>query len=187
MQYTLDQRLATHCAPALAGVVPANLITLPRAEFPHLEQDLDRYQRAFACRGVCFYTLCACDRRQLILVYRPQQLSRVLEGEGVGELLAHWGYDLNQPLDQILEQLSRRVAGSPSFPHEIGVFLGYPVEDVMGFMEHKGQNFKLCGPWKVYGDVEAAQARFARMKRVSQRIRERMAQGSSLFEVFAVA
>ena len=57
----------------------------------------------------------------------------------------------------------------------------------MGFIENKGQNFKLCGPWKVYGDVEAAQKCFIRMQRVSQKIRERMEQGNTLFQVFAVA
>ena len=38
MQHTLDQLFATHCAPALTGVAPANLISLRRGDFPHLEE-----------------------------------------------------------------------------------------------------------------------------------------------------
>ena len=105
----------------------------------------------------------------------------------MGEILAPWGYDLSQPLEQVLAHLSQRVDQGGTFPHEIGLFLGYPVEDVVGFMEHKGQNFKLCGPWKVYGDVEAAKRCFARIQRVSQNIRERIDGGKTLFQVFAVA
>ena len=34
MERTLDQILAYHCAPALAGLKPANLVALSREEFP---------------------------------------------------------------------------------------------------------------------------------------------------------
>ena len=187
MQYTLDQLFATHCAPALTGVAPANLISLRRGEFPQLDAELRKYQRAFARRGICFSPLCSCARHELILVYRPRQLAKTLARPGVGEILASWGYDLSQPLEQVLAHLSQRVDQGGTFPHEIGLFLGYPVEDVVGFMEHKGQNFKLCGPWKVYGDVEAAKRCFARIQRVSQNIRERIDGGKTLFQVFAVA
>lgn len=187
MQYTLDQQFATHCAPALAGVAPANLITLRRGDYPQLEEELGNYGRAFARRGVCFYTLCSCARHELILVYRPQLIRQTLQREGVEQILAPCGYDLSRPVEEILDHLSQRVGQGGTFPHEIGIFLGYPVEDVVGFMEHKGQNFKLCGPWKVYGDVEAAKQCFTRMQRVSQKIRERMDAGKTLFQVFAVA
>lgn len=187
MQHTLDRLFATHCAPALAGVAPANLISLRRRDFPHLEEELRRYHQAFARRGVCFYTLCSCPGRDLILVYRPRLIRQVLERQGVSELLRPWGYDLTQSVEEILAHLGRRVRQGGPFPHEIGIFLGYPVEDVVGFMEHKGQNFKLCGPWKVYGDVEAAKVCFARMQKVSQKIRERIDAGKTLFQVFAVA
>ena len=47
------------------------------------------------------------------------------------------------------------------FPHEIGLFLDYPVADVVGFARKGGADWKLCGYWKVYHDVEAARERFA--------------------------
>ena len=40
------------------------------------------------------------------------------------------------------------------FPHEIGLLLGYPIEDVVGFIEQKGKNYLYSGYWKVYGEVE---------------------------------
>ena len=42
-------------------------------------------------------------------------------------------------------------AEAADFPHEIGVFLGYPLEDVVGFIRHRGKCFTCCGCWKSYG------------------------------------
>ena len=42
----------------------------------------------------------------------------------------------------------------------IGVFLGYPLEDVVGFIRHRGKCFTCCGCWKSYGDPAAAQQHF---------------------------
>ena len=62
-------------------------------------------------------------------------------------------------------QLSRRLCCSAEFPHEIGVFLGYPLSDVVGFIENSGRNFTCCGCWKAYGDPQAAQRHFAQLRK----------------------
>lgn len=51
----------------------------------------------------------------------------------------------------MLTRLAQRMEAVGDFPHEVGFFLGYPAEDVVGFIRNKGQNFKFCGRWKVYG------------------------------------
>lgn len=43
-----------------------------------------------------------------------------------------------------------------NFPHEIGIFLGYPLDDVIGFIEHKP--YYLVGDWKVYQNVNEAKS-----------------------------
>lgn len=45
-------------------------------------------------------------------------------------------------------------------PHEIGFFLGYPYDDVVGFIENKGENSLCSGCWKVYSRARDAQACF---------------------------
>ena len=69
----------------------------------------------------------------------------------------------------------RRGARGRTFrcPHEIGVFLGYPLEDVLGFIENGGRNCLSCGCWKVYSNECAALeafARFEKCKAVYQRL-----------------
>ena len=65
----------------------------------------------------------------------------------------------------MLTQLSRRLCCSADFPHEIGVFLGYPLGDVVGFIENRGKNFTCCGCWKSYGDPDAAQKHFDQLSK----------------------
>ncbi len=43
---------------------------------------------------------------------------------------------------------------SKECPHEIGIFLGVPLEDVESFIKHKGKNYLICGYWKVYHGLE---------------------------------
>jgi hypothetical protein len=59
-----------------------------------------------------------------------------------------------------LDCLRQKFEEFPQFPHEVGLFLGYPPDDVLGFMKHKGQNYKLNGCWKVYGNVDKAKTDF---------------------------
>ena len=65
----------------------------------------------------------------------------------------------------LLNQLADRLCCEGEFPHEIGVFLGYPLADVIGFIQNRGKNFTACGYWKVYTDPTAAQAEFDRYKK----------------------
>ena len=51
------------------------------------------------------------------------------------------------------------------FPHEIGLFLDYPLVDVIGFIRNTGKNCKCSGCWKAYGDPSAAQRHFAQLNK----------------------
>lgn len=85
-------------------------------------------------------------------------------------------------LDRLLTHLRSRFALTP-VPHEIGFFLGYPVEDVLGFIEHEGRDYRCLGCWKVYGDVRAAQRSFARYRRCARRCQRLYGTGVPLAEL----
>lgn len=183
----MDHLLAAHCAPALAGIKPASLVSCQRSQFPQLSRQLEEYRRAFAPKDVHFRILCACSKRYLLLVYRRRLLEQCLAQEKVVRLLEQFGYRREESLETKLDRLASRAAGQGGFPHEIGLFLGYPVEDVEGFIRYGGAGCKLCGCWKVYGDVPSASRQFARIARVCRTCVRRVEQGETLFEVFAVA
>ena len=102
-------------------------------------------------------------------------------------LLRQAGYPVlaNRPLNLValLSHLKKRLSQSEGFPHEIGLFLGYPLEDVIGFCRHKGEGCKLCGYWKVYGDVESARKSFALFDRCRELLFSHLLSGAPLQEL----
>lgn len=183
--YSFDLLLAEHSAPVLAGIKTANLISCRKEWYPNLPQMLEIYQRAFVSRGICFRILCSCDYRFLLLVYRPNRLLKDLGTKEARALLKRYDYPMHKGLDALLAHLSKRTADRKDFPHEIGLFLGYPVEDVRGFIEQRGKDCKLSGYWKVYGDVQAARRLFRQYDRCRDTARGYIERGMTILELFA--
>ena len=151
MERDFETVMIEQCAPVLAGLKPAGLF---------------RYEtrnRADLARRVAG---CIATRQYLVYVYRAAKLQTVLADAAVRGFLAREGYRLPEDAadcNALLDQLSLRLccaAEAADFPHEIGVFLGYPLEDVVGFIRHRGKCFTCCGCWKSYGDPAAAQQHF---------------------------
>lgn len=151
-----EYALAYHCAPSILGIKAADLFSWPREG----EQEIAVYADALRVRGIALRVLRRSQRRVLLMVYRPSCLERCLACSRVQQMLEQEGYPVHSGTETLLEDLSRRL-DAQDFPHEIGLFLGYPPEDVEGFCRCKGQNFKACGRWKVYGDQQAAERYFA--------------------------
>ncbi|MBS5144500.1 MAG: DUF3793 family protein [Butyricicoccus pullicaecorum] len=183
--YSFDLLLAEHSAPVLAGLKTANLISCRKEWYPDLPEMLTVYQQAFAARGICFRILCSCDYRFLLLIYRPERLLKDLESVQVRELLQRYRYPMYKGLDALIDHLSERTSNQKGFPHEIGVFLGYPIEDVYGFIEQQGKDCKLSGYWKVYGDVQAARRLFRQFDRCRDTTRGYVERGMTILELFA--
>ena len=187
MADAMERQLAAYCSPALAGIKQGSLVAFDRAQDPDLPRRLEVYRKAFAPRGLRFEIVCACKGRWLLLVYHRDALARYLSAPRVQRVLTRFGYRADAPLEALLVELRRRIAQSDGFPHEIGLFLGYPVEDVVGFVRNQGRGCKLSGYWKVYGDAEAASRLFDRLSRVCRAVTQRVEQGESLLHVFAAA
>ena len=73
-----------------------------------------------------------------------------------------------------------RLGESSEFPHEIGLFLGYPCEDVKGFIENKASSAKCVGCWKVYGDADKAQKQFELFKKCAKVYQQQFELGKPL-------
>ena len=65
-------------------------------------------------------------------------------------ICANRGFRTNLSPDAALERLSQRLCTQDAFPHEIGLFLSYPLGDVQGFIDNGGAHYKCSGCWKVY-------------------------------------
>ncbi len=177
---SFERMLAVYCSPTLAGVKPACLMACkPGACVPQ------KYENAFSKRGVRFVSIGTADGRRLLLVYDIKLLSRRLSDKEVREALFMFGYPMEEENPERLRRLIRRLSGTGDFPHEVGLFLGYPVEDVLGFVRNKGNGARLCGLWKVYGDEVYAKNEFNRLSRLCRNVTRRIERGEKLLEIFA--
>ncbi len=184
----LEEGLAFHCAPALAGIKPANLISCPKAEYPGFLHLIEEYNQALNGKDIYFQVVSQLERSYLLLVYRGRQLSSQLRRPEILCLLAQAGYPVECPLAAQLERLSQRLAEQKDgFPHEIGLFLGYPPEDVTGFLQNGGKNCLLCGHWKVYSHPERARKLFRRYDQCRDALCRRVALGMSISQLFQAA
>ena len=175
-----EEVVVRHCSPTLVGIKPACLISLDAAEYPRLPRTVGEYTRALGEKGLRFEVLCRCRRRFLVLVFRPKLLAEHLARPQAAQLLADADYPGDAPLSALLRRLRQRLLAGGDFPHEIGLFLGYPPEDVAGFMTNRGKNCKCVGCWKVYGDEYAARRRFAAYQSCTANYCRRRAGGASL-------
>jgi len=179
-----EEGLVQFCAPTLAGMKTGSLFACPFSDAEQLRDFLRVCNRSLGGKGVCVLSLRYENGRALIYVYRPRLLVRDLQNEEARRLLAERGYDAARPAC-CLAQLVRRFHGAGAFPHEVGLFLGYPPEDVRGFIEGR-QTCKCAGCWKVYGDAQAATRLFRKYKKCTDVYRAQFSQGKSI-ERLAVA
>jgi hypothetical protein len=147
--------LALETAEVLAGAKPANLIGIlnrRRACGRNLHVLWRRHGASLLRRsGLAVRELADRGNSLLILIYRREALGDLLARSNVAGFLRKAVYPAPADLERTLHQLQARLAQG-SFPHEIGVFLGYPLKDVAGFMGWAPLPFTCQGPWKIYGD-----------------------------------
>lgn len=172
-----EETLVQLCAPTLAGLKTGNLFAAEYHSPQEIRAQVRSFNRVLVPRGLRAMPMRYGKRRALIYVYRPDKLQRDLMDEQAARLLREQGYNGLAPAG-CLSRLRRRLTENPEFPHEIGLFLGYPPEDVRGFMEHRV--CKCVGCWKVYGDEAAARRQFAAYKSCTANYCRRRASGASL-------
>lgn len=143
--------LIRHCSPTLAGIKTGSLFNYRRKQNGGSELLVRGWNRALNPRGVALIVLRRDPGRDLVYVFRPKKLRDDLACADTAAFLSSFGYDCGDTAS-CLRMLAERVNRHGSFPHEIGLFLGYPLRDVQGFIENAGRNCKCCGMWKVYCD-----------------------------------
>lgn len=167
------------CSPTLAGIKTANLFSCYYDDKDTLLCELRTFNKALSHKGICAVPVKFTDKKALIYIFRPAYLKRDLSDASAHAILEDAGY-VPSTMGGAIAQLIKRLAAYDEFPHEIGLFLGYPPEDVRGFIDNKGCGGKCCGCWKVYGDADAAQKCFNRYKKCTCIYSEQFAKGVSI-------
>lgn len=176
----LEQALIAHAAPTLARLKTGNLFNLACPDGECLAEEMLRLMPTLREKGVELTLLRVKDGRYLLYLYRAQALQAALDDPEIGRFLREYGYRPGLSAAQAVERLRARLGESEEFPHEIGVFLGYPLSDIRGFICNEGRNCLCCGCWKVYSDPDRALRLFARYRKCTEAYARLFAAGYSL-------
>ena len=171
--------ITKHCSPTLAGMKTGNMFSCSFADEAEMRDSIRHWNGLLVRKGLRVLPLRFRDNRALVYVYRVSRLSRDLKDGAVCHLLKEMGYETEMP-ERCIVQLIRKLEECGEFPHEIGLFLGYPPEDVCGFIENRAQGCKLTGCWKVYGNEEKARMTFAKYKKSTDVYTAQFAVGRSV-------
>ncbi len=174
----LEVQIALQCAPVLVKAKVSNLLILRGNELPPAAALLRRL-------GVCFYVLRQRNDMAALLVYSGRGLVEYLQRAEVEHLLGRCGYAsirLGTALPRLALRYKACLEKREGFPHEIGLFLGYPVDDVEGFIKNGGRNYLYAGYWKVYSHVEEKKILFSRYNAVIYWFLTVLARGGNLEE-----
>lgn len=179
-----EELVVKHCSPTLAGLKVGNLFSCKYSNLSQVVLGVRKLNKILVQRGIKVVPVKVENGRALIYVYRPSQLDKIIKNVSVIKILKNFGYP-KLSNESAVKFLSERIKKSNEFPHEIGIFLGYPVEDVKGFIENKGKECKCCGTWKVYVNVEEAVKSFERFEKCNKVYFNKWSEGFA-FERLAV-
>lgn len=147
MSILLQTCLAIHSSPAICGIKASNLINIKITA--ELYDEIEELNRKYP--NLCFYVLKNDGTKALILIYRKNVLAKSLFEDDNKSFLDKNGYDTTS-VETMLASLKERI-NEDSFPHEIGVFLGYDLSDIKSYID--GKECLYVGYWKVYSNVNA--------------------------------
>ncbi len=177
-----ELQMALQCAPLISGLKLSNLLIIrpdQLREVKHILRGTD----------ICCRVLLVTDEKITVLLYHQERLGVYLSETGVEKLLRKMGYE-SQNIDEILPVFCVRyqtyMKEKQAFPHEMGILLGYPIEDVEGFINNNGQGFLCTGYWKVYGNLPAKERLFRRFEQVRETMIQLISCGMSVVDIIDI-
>lgn len=178
----VETQIIMQCAPVIAGLKISNLLIVGNNNSEHVKTIMHK-------TGLYWKELLNLNNQITFLVYQPQKLKEYLEQQNVQELMIKLGYHscTEQVLvDNVKKKYHDYMICRKEFPHEMGLLLGYPVEDVCGFIENNGKNFLFSGYWKVYENMPAKKKIFLKFEQARETMLQLISCGISITDVIDI-
>ncbi|WP_251861174.1 DUF3793 family protein [Clostridium sp. Marseille-Q2269] len=145
-------------APTLDGVKPSTIVTFSTSGknldllwYKHKKEFLNIYK-------INYIELKKTNKCTTILFYHKESLNEVLYDKYNLDFLSQIGYNQFLNVEYFLYKLKSRFESI--CPHEIGIFLGIPLEEVKSFIQDPKRECIYCGYWKVYNDIQKSKRHF---------------------------
>ena len=180
-----EELIIEHCSPTLAGIKTGSMFSVRVTKDTDINKEVRELNKVLLEKGLRVIPLKKTKEYALIYFYRPDHLKKDLNHPKALKILKKMGYEPQSP-ECCIVQLVRHLKSDEAFPHEIGLFLGYPPSDVEGFMKHPCKEVKCCGCWKAYSEPEKAQRLFVRFRKCTEAYHEMHKNGKSLAQLVVV-
>lgn len=174
-----------HCSPTLAGIKTGNMFSVKITKETDIYKEIRELNELLREKGLRAIPLKSTDKYALIYLYRPNYLKKDLMDPQALNILRSKGYEPESP-ERCIVQLVSHLKSDEVFPHEIGLFLGYPPSDVEGFMKHPCSGVKCSGCWKAYSDPEKAKKTFNSFKKCTKKYHEMNKKGKTLQQLAVI-
>ncbi len=178
----IETQFALQCAPLITGLKISNLLIVQN-------DNAARVKEILKGTGIVCFVLHVSDGKTIFLLYKEREMKAYLSRKRVRILLSQLGYrnyDLKSLLILFRKRYKMYANGEIDFPHEMGLFLGYPVEDVHGFIENTGKNFLHSGYWKVYKNLPLKMQLFQSFEQARERVIQLTSCGMSIREIINI-
>ena len=172
-QDSVEFQLALQCAPLITGIKISNLLMVA-AENEDLVMDLVQGS------GITCFCVMRTTKKTAFLLFRRSLLEAYLNNSEALDILKKAGYE-DFSFGKILLRFKKRYEAylndeHKQFPHEMGLLLGYPIEDVRGFIEHNGCGCLYSGYWKVYRNVPLKKKMFEDFEKAKESVIQLLAE-----------
>lgn len=175
----IETQIAFHCAPLIAGLKLSNLLMLRN-------EDLDKARNLLKQAGISYFVVAVTNGTAAVLLFDRQCLENYLQKDKVWQIFQDMGYT-SHAMGKILYAFRQRYEGyllrNQEFPHEMGLLLGYPIEDVKGFIRNGGENCLYIGYWKVYENLAEKMALFRQYEKARDMLMGLLSNGITIVEV----
>lgn len=175
----VETQIALRCAPLIAGLKLSNLLIVKSGQFCRVHQLLEG-------TGIDSLVLYKGGQKVTALLYREAWMAYYLRDLNIKAMLWQFGYrdfSMEGLSDKFAMRYQGYMQGGKTFPHEMGIFLGYPLEDVWGFIENNGKGALYTGYWKVYEDKPGKLHLFHVFDFAKEKLLKLLAQGVSMDDI----
>ncbi len=167
------------CAPVLKNLKVANLINTEHGNFRLIRNDLKKSR-------ILFYVLYTDSDRDVLLLFRRDRMENLLSNPKNRQFLGRFGYasfDIPSVLKLLRQRYAQCITTGTAFPDEIGVILGYPLDDVESYIQNNGENSLITRYWKVYHNPLGAEKTFKAYDAAREEVLADIMRGYSLDQV----
>ena len=178
----IELQMAFQCAPLITGIKESNLLNIGQSHYQRMLQILKGSE-------LSAYPLGINAGRITVFLYHEKRLREFLSDGRVTELLHKIGYagtDLKEILPVFRARYQKYLKDKQTFPHEMGLLLGYPPEDVEGFIRNQGKNYLYSGYWKVYDKPHEKIRLFEKYEHSREKLIQLLSYGMKIEEIIAV-